>query len=109
MCARQGMRPMPCALRVPHWARHSPWPRDNRPSSSPMPGRTEPEGRTVGHDDLGAATLRRHPRAGQWQQLDVTVANLTFEQTFQMADLAAHDGRREAARSRVLAAMSGEV
>jgi hypothetical protein len=63
----------------------------------------------LGQDDLGAAMLRRHPRAGQWQQLDVTVANLTFEQTFQMAELAAHDGRREAARSRVLAAMTGEV
>ncbi len=57
----------------------------------------------MSHDDLGAAMLRRHPRADQWQELDVTVANLTFEQTFRMAEHAAHDGRREEARVRVLA------
>ncbi len=54
--------------------------------------------------------LRRHPRADQWQQLDVTVANLTFEQTFQMAEHAVQDdGRREQARVRVLAGLAGEV
>ncbi len=63
----------------------------------------------MGQDDLGAAMLRRHPRAGLWQQLDVTVANLTFEQTFRMAALAAHDGRRAEARARVLAGLAGEV
>jgi hypothetical protein len=63
----------------------------------------------MSQDDLGAAMLRRHPRAGQWQQLDVAVASLTFEQTFRMAELAAHDGRREEARVRVLAGLVGEV
>ncbi len=37
-------------------------------------------------DDLGAAMLGRHPRRAQWQQLDVTVSNLTFEQTYLLAD-----------------------
>ncbi len=66
----------------------------------------------MSQDDLGAALLRGHPRGRQWQQLDVTVANLTFEQTAQMAEVAQHHGqrgRREQARARVLAALSGEV
>jgi hypothetical protein len=63
----------------------------------------------MAQDDLGAALLRRHPRAAQWQQLEVTVANLTFEQTFGLADAAAQDGRREQARSRVLAGVAGVI
>jgi hypothetical protein len=63
----------------------------------------------MAQDDLGAALLRRHPRAALWQQLEVTVANLTFEQTFGLADVAAQDGRREQARSRVLAGVAGEI
>jgi len=37
------------------------------------------------------------------------VANLTFEQTIGLAGAAVHDGRREQARSRVLAAVAGEI
>ncbi len=67
------------------------------------------KGEGMGHDDLGAALLRRHPRGGQWRDLDVTVANLTFEQTFRMAGHAGLDGRREEARARVLAGLAGEL
>jgi hypothetical protein len=63
----------------------------------------------MSQDDLGAAMLRRHPRGGLWQQLDVTVANLTIEQTFRMAEAAVDDGRCEEARARVLAGLAGEV
>jgi hypothetical protein len=63
----------------------------------------------MAQDDLGAALLSRHPRAAQWQQLEVTVTNLTFEQTFGLAATATQDGRREQARSRVLAAVAGEI
>ncbi|MBN1173605.1 MAG: hypothetical protein JXA67_15655 [Micromonosporaceae bacterium] len=60
-------------------------------------------------DDLGFGMLRRHPRGGLWRDLDVAVACLTFEQTLRMAELATEDGRREDARTRVLAGLTGEV
>jgi hypothetical protein len=62
----------------------------------------------VTRDDMGAALLRNHPRSGQWAQLDVTVAALTFEQTRRMAEIATHEDR-EPARARILAALTGEV
>jgi hypothetical protein len=63
----------------------------------------------LSQDDLGAALLDRHPRRGVWQQLDVTVANLTFDQTALMAQWSANRGEREAARTRVLDALGEEV
>jgi hypothetical protein len=63
----------------------------------------------MAQDDLGAALLRRHPRAAQWQQLEVAAANLTFEQAFGLAAAVPQDGSREQARSRVLAGVAGEI
>jgi hypothetical protein len=63
----------------------------------------------MSQDDLGAALLARHPRGELWRLLDVTVANLTFEQTAAMADGDAGRGLREQARARVLAPVHGEV
>ncbi len=60
-------------------------------------------------DDLGAALLRQHPRGGQWQQLDITVADLTFAQTSRLAEIAASNGLLEEARGRVIAGLAGEV
>jgi len=63
----------------------------------------------MSQDDLGAALLAGHPRGELWRLLDVTVANLTFEQTAAMADGDTGREVREQARARVLAAVGGEV
>lgn len=53
-----------------------------------------------GRDDLGARLLAAHPRGEQWRQIDVTVANLTFDQLERMGALAEPDAAaRDAARA----------
>jgi hypothetical protein len=44
--------------------------------------------------------LAVHPRGEQWRQLDVTVANLTFDQLYWMSRFADVDVRSRCARSR---------
>jgi hypothetical protein len=55
-----------------------------------------------GRDDLGARLLAAHPRGAQWQQLDVTVANLTLSQLMWMGEMAGPDDRRAAARAQLI-------
>jgi hypothetical protein len=57
---------------------------------------------TGGRDDLGARLLAAHPRGAQWQQLDVTVANLTLSQLMQMGELAGPDDQRAATRAQLI-------
>lgn len=61
---------------------------------------TSSGGRGGGRDDLGARLLAAHPRGEQWRQLDVTVANLTFDQLELMGALAEPDAAaRDVARA----------
>src|SRR5262245_50884679 len=53
--------------------------------------------------------LARHPRRTLWRQLDITVAKLTFEQTYQLADDRVRDSTVEQARVRVLTGLRGEL
>lgn len=60
-----------------------------------------------GRDDLGRALLAQHPRGEQWRQLDVTIANLTFEQITHMGSLAEERAaERQAVRDRIIARIS---
>ncbi|WP_158852898.1 hypothetical protein [Saccharothrix deserti] len=57
-----------------------------------------------GRDDLGRALLAQHPRGEQWRQLDVTIANLTFEQITRMGSLGEERASdRQAVRDRIIA------
>lgn len=66
-----------------------------------------------GRDDLGAAWLAAHPRGEQWQELDVTVSALTFDQVGMLAETTeyggAEDQARRRARPRVIAGLDPEV
>ncbi|MFD0204053.1 MULTISPECIES: hypothetical protein [Saccharothrix] len=56
-----------------------------------------------GRDDLGRALLAQHPRGEQWRQLDVTIANLTFEQITRMGSLGEERASdRQAVRDRII-------
>jgi hypothetical protein len=65
-----------------------------------MPGMTDPADGI--RDDLGARLLAVHPRGEQWRQLDVTVANLTFDQLHWMGRFADADTRRDRVRTRLI-------
>ncbi|MEU0465403.1 hypothetical protein ABZ215_15490 [Amycolatopsis sp. NPDC006131] len=61
-------------------------------------------GQGRGRDDLGHALLAQHPRGEQWRQLDVTIANLTFEQITRMGSLGEERASdRQAVRDRIIA------
>ncbi|WNV90247.1 hypothetical protein [Umezawaea sp. Da 62-37] len=56
-----------------------------------------------GRDDLGRALLAQHPRGEQWRQLDVTIANLTFEQITRMGSLGEERAsERQTVRDRII-------
>jgi hypothetical protein len=54
------------------------------------------------HDDLGARLLAEHPRGEEWRHLDVTVANLTLDQLWRMAELTGPDHSRATARAQLI-------
>jgi hypothetical protein len=65
-----------------------------------MPRMTSRGGGT--RDDLGARLLAAHPRSEQWRQLDVTVANLTFDQLDRMGRLIDADTSRGPLRTQLI-------
>lgn len=62
------------------------------------------------HDDLGERLLAEHPRGAQWLQLDVTVANLTFDQLERLGRLVAATPDLMPVRAELIAALpAGEL
>lgn len=56
-------------------------------------------------DDLGERLLAEHPRGAQWLQLDVTVANLGFEQLERLAGMVEASAGLSAVRGQLIAAL----